>query len=189
MAQQRSPWPRRAAVSSYGFSGTNVHAIVEQAPETVAPGGAPTTPAIDGPLLFPLSATSADGLRQTAGRLADWVDAHARTLAASDLAYTLARRRGAPAGAHGGHRRQPRRADRGFAQGRRRRLSVSVRGRAGRSRTGMAVLRAGLAVGGDGRRAARDRTGVRRDCRQGGAADRPGVRILGDRGDFGARRR
>ena len=98
--QENTPWPsnghhgpRRAAVSSYGFSGTNVHAIVEQAPETVAPGDAPTTPAIDGPMLFPLSATSADGLRQTAGRLADWVDAHALDLAASDLAYTLARRR------------------------------------------------------------------------------------------------
>ncbi|MGA7467505.1 sulfolipid-1 biosynthesis phthioceranic/hydroxyphthioceranic acid synthase [Mycobacterium sp.] len=98
--QVNTPWPgnghdgpRRAAVSSYGFSGTNVHAIVEQAPETVVPGAAPTTPAVDGPLLFPLSATSADGLRQTARRLADWVDAHALDLAASDLAYTLARRR------------------------------------------------------------------------------------------------
>ena len=87
------PGPRRAAVSSYGFSGTNVHAIVEQAPQSVVSGGAPTTPAIDGPLIFPLSATSADGLRQTAGRLADWVDAHAPDHTASDLAYTLARRR------------------------------------------------------------------------------------------------
>lgn len=101
--QENTPWPdgglcgirgpRRAAVSSYGFSGTNVHAIVEQAPETVAPGAALTAEAFDGPLLFPLSATSADGLRQTAGRLAGWVDAHAPRLAASDLAYTLARRR------------------------------------------------------------------------------------------------
>ncbi|OSC31715.1 polyketide synthase [Mycobacterium vulneris] len=98
--QENTPWPdnghhgpRRAAVSSYGFSGTNVHAIVEQAPETVVPDAAPTTPAIDGPLLFALSATSASGLRQTAGRLADWVDAHASDLAATDLAYTLARRR------------------------------------------------------------------------------------------------
>jgi acyl transferase domain-containing protein/acyl carrier protein len=99
--QVTTPWPttnghqtpRRAAVSSYGFSGTNIHAVVEQAPTAVAPGDALTTPAIDGPLLFPLSATSADGLRQTARRLADWVDAHAPDLAAPDLAYTLARRR------------------------------------------------------------------------------------------------
>ncbi|OMC21986.1 sulfolipid-1 biosynthesis phthioceranic/hydroxyphthioceranic acid synthase [Mycobacterium colombiense] len=97
--QENTPWPgnghhgpRRAAVSSYGFSGTNVHAIVEQAPETVAPGAAPTH-VIDGPLLFALSATSASGLRQTAGRLADWVGARASNLAATDLAFTLARRR------------------------------------------------------------------------------------------------
>ena len=98
--QENTPWPsnghhgpRRAAVSSYGFSGTNVHAIVEQAPAMVALSDATTTPGSDGPLLFPLSATSADGLRQTARRLADWVDAQALNLAASDLAYTLARRR------------------------------------------------------------------------------------------------
>ena len=100
--QVNTPWPsqnghkpiRRAAVSSYGFSGTNVHAILEQAPATAAPDDPPTTRAIDGPLLFPLSATSADGLRETAGRIADWVDARASDLAPSDLAYTLSRRRG-----------------------------------------------------------------------------------------------
>ncbi|HTX97922.1 MAG TPA: sulfolipid-1 biosynthesis phthioceranic/hydroxyphthioceranic acid synthase [Mycobacterium sp.] len=98
--QENTPWPsnghhgrRRAAVSSYGFSGTNVHAIVEQAPGAVASGDAPTAAPAGGPLLFPLSATSADGLRRTAERLADWVDAHAQALAASDLAYTLTRRR------------------------------------------------------------------------------------------------
>jgi polyketide synthase 5 len=98
--QENTAWPsnghhgpRRAAVSSYGFSGTNVHAIVEQAPETTAPADAQIDPAIDGHLVFPLSATSADGLRQTAGRLADWVDARAPDLSPSDLAYTLARRR------------------------------------------------------------------------------------------------
>ncbi len=44
------------------------------------------------PLLFPLSSTSADELRRTAGRLADWVQAH-DDVALPDLAYTLARRR------------------------------------------------------------------------------------------------
>ena len=107
----------------------------------------------------------------------------------SDLAYTLARRR-----AHRPVRtaviaEQPRGADRGVARGRRRRHSVSGRGRAGRPGTGVGVLRAGFAVGGDGRRAAGDRTGVRRDRRAGRAADRPRVRVLGDRGDDARRRR
>ncbi|MGA9675788.1 MAG: sulfolipid-1 biosynthesis phthioceranic/hydroxyphthioceranic acid synthase [Mycobacterium sp.] len=96
-----TPWPtfnghatpRRAAVSSYGFSGTNVHAIVEQAPETEAqPGGASAQGMAD-PLWFALSASSADALRQTAKRLTDWLPEHADTVTLSDLGYTLARRR------------------------------------------------------------------------------------------------
>jgi acyl transferase domain-containing protein/acyl carrier protein len=98
-----TPWPangqqpRRAAVSSFGMSGTNVHAVLEQAPETAAhePGqeGASTPAAVVGPLLFPLSATSADELRRTSGRLADWIAERADSVVLSDLAYTLARRR------------------------------------------------------------------------------------------------
>lgn len=88
--------PRRAAVSSYGLSGTNVHAIVEQAPEqapeSAVPEGSSAELSTTAPLLFPLSSTSADELRRTAGRLADWVRAH-DDLALPDLAYTLARRR------------------------------------------------------------------------------------------------
>lgn len=100
--QENTPWvtnghhPRRAAVSSYGLSGTNVHAIVEQAPEQVleaaVPEGISPGPSTTASLLFPLSSTSADELRRTAGRLADWVRAH-DDLALPDLAYTLARRR------------------------------------------------------------------------------------------------
>ena len=95
--QQTTPWPvdgrtRRAAVSSFGMSGTNVHALVEQAPERAAqPSQRP--PGLTGALVFPLSATSADELRTTARRLADWADARSGQLVPADLAYTLARRR------------------------------------------------------------------------------------------------
>ncbi|NVN48532.1 sulfolipid-1 biosynthesis phthioceranic/hydroxyphthioceranic acid synthase [Mycolicibacterium hippocampi] len=85
--------PRRAAASSYGLSGTNVHAIVEQAPETAESQVVQVDPPVRSPLLFPLSSTSADGLRHTAGRLADWATTH-REVTLPDLAYTLARRRG-----------------------------------------------------------------------------------------------
>ena len=82
--------PRRAGVSSYGLSGTNVHAILEQAPEPKDSAAQATS----GPLLFALSSTSADGLRETSHRLADWLQNHADSVALPDLAYTLARRRG-----------------------------------------------------------------------------------------------
>ncbi|MHA3022102.1 sulfolipid-1 biosynthesis phthioceranic/hydroxyphthioceranic acid synthase [Mycobacterium sp. BMJ-28] len=91
---ETTPWPdkgdrpRRAAVSAYGISGSNAHAVLEQAPAT---GNAPVA-ADQGPLLFPLSSTSADELRRTAGRLADWVAAHP-DVDLHDLGYTLSRRR------------------------------------------------------------------------------------------------
>jgi polyketide synthase 5 len=101
---EATPWPtnghhpRRAAVSSYGFSGTNVHAVLEQAPtdHVVRTDGVAGTE-LSGPMLFPLSATSVEELRRTAGRLADWLqdqaDDDGLSTQLSDLAYTLARRR------------------------------------------------------------------------------------------------
>jgi polyketide synthase 5 len=97
--QATTPWPtnggqpRRASVSSYGYSGTNVHAVVEQAPPIISADDEQCTPPTEGPLLFPLSSTSAEALRKTAARLADWVGARAHDVSASDLGYTLARRR------------------------------------------------------------------------------------------------
>lgn len=97
--ESTTPWPlngdgpRRAAVSSYGISGTNAHVLVEEAPETAAAGATGTAAAaVEGPLLFPISATSPEQLRVTAGRLADWVETRT-DLSLPDLAYTLARRR------------------------------------------------------------------------------------------------
>ncbi|AHC25540.1 MULTISPECIES: sulfolipid-1 biosynthesis phthioceranic/hydroxyphthioceranic acid synthase [Mycobacteriaceae] len=89
-----TPWPvtdapRRAAVSAYGLSGTNVHAVLEEAP--AVPAAATDTDAAGH--VFALSSTSAEELRRTAGRLADWVAAQGEDLSLHDLAYTLARRR------------------------------------------------------------------------------------------------
>jgi acyl transferase domain-containing protein/acyl carrier protein len=91
-----TPWPsrpgqtlRRAAVSSYGVTGTNAHAVLEQAPDAVRQQD--LSPA--GPLLFAISATSTEALRHTSRRLADWAGSQVDRVAPSDLAYTLARRR------------------------------------------------------------------------------------------------
>ncbi|MGY4708718.1 sulfolipid-1 biosynthesis phthioceranic/hydroxyphthioceranic acid synthase [Mycolicibacterium sp. CBM1] len=85
--------PRRAAVSSYGMSGTNVHAVLEQAPESAGATTAATDAHAD--LLFvPVTSTSVEELRHTAERLADWVETAGDELSLSDLAYTLTRRRG-----------------------------------------------------------------------------------------------
>jgi polyketide synthase 5 len=101
LPQENTPWPtsghqatRRAAVSAYGFSGTNAHAILEQAPETVAQHNEEIASGMAAPRLFALSSTSTEALRQTAARLADWVQERASSVELSDLAYTLARRRG-----------------------------------------------------------------------------------------------
>ncbi|MEU4565130.1 type I polyketide synthase [Micromonospora sp. NPDC023956] len=84
LATEATPWPavdrpRRAAVSSFGVSGTNAHAIIEQAPvpEAAADGAAPTDePArtTDRPLVpVLLSARSAAAVAAQAGRWAAWL--------------------------------------------------------------------------------------------------------------------
>ncbi|MEU6557922.1 SDR family NAD(P)-dependent oxidoreductase [Streptomyces sp. NPDC046915] len=80
--------PRRAAVSSFGISGTNAHVIVE-APAAPRPAPAPAADPYTGPLPWVLSARSAEALRQQAARLAEFAAAEPAPPAA-DIALSLA---------------------------------------------------------------------------------------------------
>ncbi|EEP74813.1 polyketide synthase [Micromonospora sp. ATCC 39149] len=82
--------PRRAAVSSFGISGTNAHVILEQAPAPApVTGSAPVT----GPAVVPLvlSARSPVALAESAHRLATHLATHPDEPLV-DIGYTLAGR-------------------------------------------------------------------------------------------------
>ncbi|WP_042390242.1 type I polyketide synthase, partial [Streptacidiphilus melanogenes] len=86
--------PRRAAISSFGISGTNAHTVVEQAPEDIEPSAATVEPGRTPVLPWLLSAKSADALRAQARRLLSFVEEHAGAQPV-DVAYSLATTRAA----------------------------------------------------------------------------------------------
>ncbi len=99
------PWPenakggRSAVVSSFGFSGTNAHLVLEAAPTREPPHAAGHDDASARPALIPLSAKTTEQLRQRAQSLADMladgfaarIDDEAPQAAPSlhDIAHTL----------------------------------------------------------------------------------------------------
>ncbi|WP_410873280.1 SDR family NAD(P)-dependent oxidoreductase [Nocardia sp. A7] len=121
---ESTPWPdtgapRRAGVSAFGISGTNVHVIVEQAPpettsavpvagasdsSAVASEPSAVIPAVSAAVLaenaaaapsksavpWVLSARSEVAVRERAEQLLSWLDDPARTGAAVDVGYALA---------------------------------------------------------------------------------------------------
>ncbi|MHA4820434.1 acyltransferase domain-containing protein, partial [Streptomyces aculeolatus] len=86
------PWPevdrpRRAAVSSFGVSGTNAHVILEQADEA-GPAETPETPGV---VAWPLTGRTAAALRAHAERLHDYA-AERPELRGDEVAAALVRR-------------------------------------------------------------------------------------------------
>ncbi|WP_227979258.1 type I polyketide synthase [Nocardia spumae] len=92
---QARPWPsgdrvRRAGVSSFGISGTNAHAILEEAP-AIAPAPVAAVTEDSSPVAVPwlVSAKSESALRAQADRLRQWVLDHPEARVA-DIASALA---------------------------------------------------------------------------------------------------
>jgi acyl transferase domain-containing protein/acyl-CoA synthetase (AMP-forming)/AMP-acid ligase II/NADPH:quinone reductase-like Zn-dependent oxidoreductase/acyl carrier protein len=96
LLQDCQPWPtdpqrpRRAGISSFGFSGTNAHLILEQAPAPTPPTPAPSAePGLPLLRVWPISARTPAALAGQADRLRQYVLAHP-DVDLTDVAYSLA---------------------------------------------------------------------------------------------------
>jgi len=82
--------PRRAAVSSFGVSGTNAHIVIEQAPETEPVAAQPDPPVCT----LVVTGKTEPRIASLAGRLADWLETvEGAAVSVADVADTLNHRR------------------------------------------------------------------------------------------------
>ena len=90
IASQPMQWPtvgraRRAAVSSFGVSGTNAHVVIEQAP-VPEPVAAEPEPRVS---TLVVTGKTPARIASMAGRLADWMEGAGAGVRLADLAHTL----------------------------------------------------------------------------------------------------
>ncbi|MEU8827459.1 type I polyketide synthase [Streptomyces sp. NPDC048636] len=108
--RELTPWPvrtgpRLAAVSSFGFSGTNAHVLLEQPPAAPVPAvpvpdqrPRPRLATRTVPQVFLVPAGSPAALPAAAHRMADWLEGDGARVPLRDIAHTLALRRSAGRG-------------------------------------------------------------------------------------------
>jgi acyl transferase domain-containing protein/NADPH:quinone reductase-like Zn-dependent oxidoreductase/acyl carrier protein len=94
VVDEATPWerdgrPRIAGISSFGFSGTNAHVIVQEAPDEIGQlAAAPAVPSDDRRFsVLPLSARSPEALVQLADGYRSWLTAHPEATLA-DVCFT-----------------------------------------------------------------------------------------------------
>jgi acyl transferase domain-containing protein/acyl carrier protein len=77
---------RSAAVSSFGFSGTNVHAVLSEAPQVLPR----RREELGTGYLCPISAKNPSALREKLSQMTEWLEREGRNHEFRDIAYTLA---------------------------------------------------------------------------------------------------
>ncbi|KZS73299.1 polyketide synthase [Mycobacterium kansasii] len=91
---ETAPWPaasgpRRAAVSSFGLSGTNAHVVLEQGPGQAPPAAVEASPVTT----VTVSGKTVQRVAAMAAALADWMSGPGAAASLADVAHTMNRHR------------------------------------------------------------------------------------------------